>query len=517
MLSGEQPKPTNKFKPKVVARKSKEQRDAIEKLEQERNKERLKEVAAIQRGRGGQRGQRGSFRGRGGPAGMAANGPLGGGFGGAHRGRGGGGGGGGFGGGASGGSGIGRGRMRSTISGASHLHVDDDSDEDSDLLASIDQINVDSDEDEETSRTIKGKLPMRNRVDKALRPLRVERHEHEERVVSVNMESSSSKSAELRQKEQEKKATEEKATAPKKAAVDETPVEEPRVKPEPVDEDTPMADVVPHADDDGFLPAQNVRVRRKVSDPQSVEGPDAVERAPARDPRELLRTKEEIDEYERHQEDLAHVRDLLYYEEPRPKAPQAAAESTTEAAAESTAEPAAEPAEGEAAEEPTEDQQDETANEKLLGQLFLMQFPPMTPSLVVPGSTEEAPAADPAANPQGEVKHEGNDEDVQIVDEAAPTNPMANVITATKNWSLPAGRAGKLNVHKSGRVTMNWGGISFELDRAASVNFVQEALIVSAPETNETEAPPEETVQHAWSMGQLCGKFTVMPNWDQML
>lgn len=510
VLGSEPPKPTNKFRPKVVARKTKEQRDAIEKLEQDRYNERLKEAAAIQRGRGGQRGQRGSFRGRGGTAGMA-HGPLGG----AKRGRGG------------AASAMGRGRIRSAISGGNNVNVDDDSDEgDSSLLISIDQMNLYSDDEE---MDIKGKMPIRRRGgDRGLRPVRVERHEHEERVISVNMESSTSKTTELAEDAAEDQAAESSVAPPAKPAV-----EEPRVKPEPVDDaDTPMTDIAPiQVDDDGFLPAQSVRVRRKVSDPKSVENsaeePIVVERhtrkPKARDPRDLLRTKEEIDEYERHLQDLDHVRDLLYYEVPPPEDPKPAAEPTAEPSTESATAPAPETATGEDAAEEQEDgeKEEKPLNEKLLGQLFLMQFPPMTPNLVVPGSTESGPgpeaAADQAANAGNGVKTEGNDDEVQAAEAAEPSNEPSKVITATTDWSLPAGRAGKLNVHKSGRVTMDWGGISFELDRAAAVDFVQEALIVSAPEASGADAPPEESVRHAWSMGQLSGKFTVMPNWDQML
>ncbi|KAJ5165981.1 hypothetical protein N7492_006277 [Penicillium capsulatum] len=505
VLSGEPPKPTNKFRPKAVARKTKEQRDAIEKLEQERYNERLKEAAAIQRGRGGQRGQRGSFRGRGGAAGMAGHGPLGG----AKRGRGG------------AASAAGRGRMRSAISGGKNIQVDDDSDEDdTSLLISIDQMNLYSDDDDE-DMDIKGKKAMRTRGgDRGLRPVRVERHEHEERVVSVNMESSSSKAAEIRQAAEDEQAANTSDNIPAEPIP-----EEPRVKPEPIDDDdTPMVDVAPpQTDDDGFLPDQKVRVRRKVSDPKSVEEPVVVERETqkpkARDPRDLLRTKEEIDEYERHIQDLDHVRNLLYYEEPPAEAPKPATESTTEAT-----ETATSPGPETAAEEEPTDEEEKPVNEKLLGQLFLMQFPPMTPNLVVPGSTGNAPAADATdattstePHAQDQIKTERNDDEVQVAEDAAQPEEPSHVITATTDWSLPAGRAGKLHVHKSGRVTMDWGGISFELDRAAAVDFAQEALIVSAPEDEGLDAPPEESVQHAWSMGQLSGKFTVTPNWDQML
>jgi DNA-directed RNA polymerase III subunit RPC4 len=88
------------------------------------------------------------------------------------------------------------------------------------------------------------------------------------------------------------------------------------------------------------------------------------------------------------------------------------------------------------------------------------------------------------------------------------------VVTAA-DWQLQAGRAGRLNVHASGRVTMDWGGISFELDRATAVDFLQEALIVSTP-PNVTEDVVDDECK-VWAMGQLSGKFTVTPDWEKML
>ena len=499
-----------KYKPKAVARRSKEERDAIEKEEQERLNERLREAAAIQRGRGN-RGGRGAFRGRGGPMGIGANGPFGSGFGVARRGRGGGlgGAGGGYGGGG-GGSGA-RSRFRSGVSGGSHgMDYDSDSDDEEGLRISIDQIGLESeDEDEDDSQRVKGKMPIRSRD--GLRPIRVTRLPHEERVVSVNMESSTSRTDEIRQKAEEAKIAEEKAkTAAARA------VEEPPVKAEPVDdEDTPMADV-PH-DDDGFLPTQKVRVRRKVSSPRDLATPEPTQTEPvpeptealarvavARDPRELLRTKEEIDEYDRHLEDLNHVRTLLYYEEIK---------KTTEPATE--AEPTTAPQDG-GADEETEDT---TTNRALLGQLFLMQFPPMTPNLAIPSASTTQPSTAPeptqsTRQTEPEVKPEGDD--VQVIHET--TSEIPKVVTAATDWALPAGRVGKLNVHKSGRVTLDWGGISFDLDRATTVDFAQEALIVSsAPEPEDGAPPRDDGENRVWSMGQLCGKFTVMPNWDDML
>lgn len=517
-LPGEPAKPVLKYQPKKnVQRRSKEERDAMSKLEQERHNERLKEAAAIQRGRGGGRG-RGSFRGRGGPVGTGGFGPQGG----ARRGR--------------GGSTFGprsydRSQTHSVFSaGGSRPPMDSyDSDDDGEegIRISIDQIGLSDDSDSELPQDVKGKLPARNTNPelRGLKPVRVQRLEHEDRVISVNMESSTARTDELRKKaEQEAKIAQGEEITPEQE-------EGPRVKTEPVDEDTPMADVVP-VEDDGFLPQQKVRVRRKISDPQSSPvKPKAKAPEPQkvkRDPRELLRTKEEIDEYDRHLEDLAHVRELFREDEPeksaeaQPTEPQAVEPSTENTpAAEGDAETATE---GQGEEDEQQEAEEDKTPKNLLGQLFLMQFPPMTPNLAIPTpeeppATEAAPEAAPQTeNNQDEAKPEGDGVEITDVDNMPPTE-TPKVITAATDWSLPAGKVGKLNVHKSGRITMDWGGISFELDRAAMVDFVQEALIVSSSndDPDVKKEADEEEENRVWSMGQLCGKFTVMPNWDDML
>ena len=521
-LSGEPPKPTMKYQPKKnVQRRSKEERDAMSKLEQERHNERLKEAAAIQRGRGGGRG-RGAFRGRGGPVGTGGFGPQGG----ARRGRGGS---------AFGPRSYDRSQTRSVFSaGGSRPPMDYDSDDDdeSGIRLSIDQIGLSDDSDSDLPQDAKGKLPARSKDPelRGLKPVRVQRLEHEDRVVSVNMESSTARTDELRKKaEHEAKAAQGEEVTPEQE-------EEPRIKAEPVDEDTQMPDIVP-VEDDGFLPQQKVRVRRKISDPESSPvKPKAKAPEPQkvkRDPRELLRTREEIDEYDRHLDDLAHVQELFRESEPEKSAEaQQSGNETVEPSTEKT--PAAEsgtdtPAEGEAEadKQETDEQAEDKTAKNLVGQLFLMQFPPMTPNLTIPGSENPDPPAPEAAgeaepetnNTQNDVKTEGNE--VEITDaDAPPPTETPKVITANTDWSLPAGKAGKLNVHKSGRITMDWGGISFELDRAAMVDFVQEALIVSSSQDEpgvKKEDGQEEEENRAWSMGQLCGKFTVMPNWDEML
>ncbi|KAH8429559.1 putative DNA-directed RNA polymerase III RPC4 [Aspergillus melleus] len=421
--------------------------------------------------------------------------------------------------------------------GSGHASRDVSSDEsDNEVRVSIDQINLESDEDEpaQTEDKKKGKMAVKNADrhggEKGLRPIRVERHEHEERVVSVNMESSSSKSAELRQQAQAQ-ATQDDALFVQdddQETTQESKEGEPRVKQEPTDDDQAMEDVAAHDDtiitDDGLLPVQKVKVRRNLG---SRETSTAVETPPPKDPKSLLRTKEDIEEFDRHAHDLDMMKDLLSREEKEEKEPAREKEPDTEQSEK--------PAEGESdtaaddKEKDAEDKEDESDQGKLAGQLFLMQFPPMTPNLVVPSESDENAegSADNAQQADNDgtttnggvrfqeptVKHEDGVEVLDGADETTAREP-SKVVTAT-DWQLPAGRVGKLNVHASGRVSMNWGGISFELDRATAVDFLQEALIVSTP-PNAEEVDAEDD-KRVWAMGQLSGKFTVTPDWSKML
>ncbi|KAJ5770344.1 uncharacterized protein N7511_002395 [Penicillium nucicola] len=506
-LGGEPAKPVLKYKPKAVGRRSKQEREEIERLEQERYNERLKEAAAIQRGRGGTA-RRAGFRGRGG-AGMS----MGGGFGG----RGGKRGGGRFGGGGGGGGGgVGSGRNRSGYTGGDRSRGNDSSDDEGGIRMSIDQINLDSDEDDyDMDKDTKGKMPSRSVIERALRPVRIPRHEHEERVISVNMESSSSRAAELREKAEKEKAAKES---------EKRRTDEPSIKPDPEDEDTVMAGDIPHADDDGFLPTQSVRVRsalsqsptkRRTAERSSQPVPSPEPELP--DPRSLLHTKEEIEEYDRHMEDLSMIKELLV---PPPSTKKATPEAQTEGATEASTADASTTPEEQGVEKENEEEEEESY---LSGKLFLMQFPPMTPNLRIVGTENAQEQPEAAPQNQNPIKREGGEE-VEIVETTQPTavKQEKDIITANKPWSLPAGRVGKLNVHKSGRVTLDWGGISMELDRGAPVQFAQEAVIVSPPvnpnaDAEEDDPEADQSENRVWSMGEVAGKFTVTPNWDEML
>ncbi|RAL14917.1 putative DNA-directed RNA polymerase III RPC4 [Aspergillus homomorphus CBS 101889] len=326
------------------------------------------------------------------------------------------------------------------------------------------------------------------------------------------------KEAEAKAKRKEEKKKEDNALfVEQDDEVDEEEDNESPVKEEPTDDDDRVMTDVPRVDeaatmvDDNLLPVQKVKVRRKLSPSKSVSETSSAVPSPEPevvvDPKSLLRTKEEIEEYERHEQDLEIVKDL-FQKEPRPEAPETSAGTSAAAA------------EGEEKDKEGEGQQqeeeDESAKDKLAGQLFLMQFPPLTPNLVLPGTetTDAAPTEQPPPSQQP-VKREDEMEIVDGEDEATVARGSSKLVTAA-DPGLSAGRVGKLNVHASGRVTMDWGGISFDLDRATAVDFLQEALIVSTPPNAGDEEFPDDE-KKVWAMGQLSGKFTVTPNWEKML
>jgi DNA-directed RNA polymerase III subunit RPC4 len=137
--------------------------------------------------------------------------------------------------------------------------------------------------------------------------------------------------------------------------------------------------------------------------------------------------------------------------------------------------------------------------------LYLFQFPPLTPVLVDP--TEEI-----------EVKQEPETE-FQPVQSASEkigsaavkkeegveerTKRKSDVMTAD-NMQLPSGLAGTLRVHKSGKVTLDWGGTDLEVRYGTEVDFLQDVVMA------------DETEQAAWAVGQVEKKMVCIPNWQKL-
>ncbi|EEP79953.1 predicted protein [Uncinocarpus reesii 1704] len=479
---GTAPKPTLKYQPKAVVRRSKEEREARERLEAERQRERISEAAATRRTAArGDRG-RGRGRGRGGAFGRIAadaGGPLG-------SGR-------------SGRFGVKydqAGGKRSGIYGGGSGDVSSDEGSDYGPRFSIDQINISSDSEGETADVGKGKAPakMASAGSRGLRPIRVERQEHVERTVDINTEASSSKSAELRRQAKEKagkddslfvESDDEVIEGPADVEmVDSTAEAGPQLKEEPTDTGAGIADDVPAAIDDTGAPSIPKKAPKKTI---------------IKDPRSLFQTKEERQEYDRYEQDIEQLKETL------------GNISTTDTTLGDQADDEAKV-------------KNEAIKDERQGRLFLLQFPPMTPNLMAPSArkndVEEATSTPATQAPESITIKAENGTATQIPLDGGPTNPpvpgksaSSHPLISATNSSLPPGRVGKLNIHKSGRATIDWGGISLELNKGSDVDFLQDAVVASDSKPGDNSGSDRKI----WAMSQVSGKFVVTPDWDKLL
>ncbi|KAI5285091.1 hypothetical protein KEM54_000841 [Ascosphaera aggregata] len=521
---GATPKPTLRYQPRAVARRSKEERFKIEQQEVEENKKRAAEAAAIRRahnassgegrgrGRGRGRGSRGAGDSRGGRAGFnnrSIKMEYG-----------------------------GSGRRSGTQSGV-NSPASSDEDETGGRF-SIEQINIDSDEenedvdDDDGEDRIKGKQPERaSAASKGMRPERLERHEHIERQVGVNTEAAASKSAQ-KKIEAEKQAAEWSAEDEDESlffrseddedyesdqaeitdvrtvkGTDEAAESGPRIKQEP-DTDVTMVDNIfsrtAKTDQQSTLPRRKGKKTKKV-----------------RDPRSQLQTEEERQEYDRYAQEVSELKrslgtlttDDTTTEEEKPEGAELTEEDKKRA---------------------LQRQEAEIIKAERQQRLFLVQFPPMTPNLIDPVNRAAANQGSANATTDTDAVREISNPD-GVKQESKETSPFATpsisqptsspMISATHN-KVPPGQAGKLQIHASGRATITWGGVRFELNKGSDVSFLQDAIlmeeqkplsgsstpsIVAAGNTGR-DGPPEKSI---WAMSQVSGKFVVSPDWDAML
>ena len=153
--------------------------------------------------------------------------------------------------------------------------------------------------------------------------------------------------------------------------------------------------------------------------------------------------------------------------------------------------------------------------------LYLFQFPPILPMLIDPDAPvpikEEPDVAESAANPVPKDKGPKikKEEGVKL---QAQSQANADLLNATKG-ELPGGRLGKLQVHKSGRVTLSWGGdgtenvsegrgnthgAKMEIKWGAEVDCLQDVVLVDMGEEEKK----------AYAFGQVGAKIVVIPDWE---
>lgn len=169
------------------------------------------------------------------------------------------------------------------------------------------------------------------------------------------------------------------------------------------------------------------------------------------------------------------------------------------------------------------------------GQLYLFQFPPLTPMLVDPAQSDEIqikqehaveiPNSNPAPPAQSGVKGKEKEKGPQIKKEedakeevkaqAQVAAEKAKVLTAD-GGHLPSGVAGKLNVHQSGKVTLEWGGTNLEVRWGSEVDFLQDIVLTDGGSGDAEGAEKAGKERDAFALGQVQKKIVVIPDWQKI-
>lgn len=160
---------------------------------------------------------------------------------------------------------------------------------------------------------------------------------------------------------------------------------------------------------------------------------------------------------------------------------------------------------------------------------YLFQFPPIVPDLYAEKiKTEPGEAELNGADPKPE-----NDE--------RPAPPKAG---ESRRPYIEPGRVGKLRVHASGKMTLDWGGTALAAGQGMDINFLQSVMMMKldadenlhgeldssangemdgAPATPTTsQSTPRPARKKDWngevaSFGQVRGKIVVTPDWAEIL
>ncbi|PTB62857.1 hypothetical protein BBK36DRAFT_1183717 [Trichoderma citrinoviride] len=169
---------------------------------------------------------------------------------------------------------------------------------------------------------------------------------------------------------------------------------------------------------------------------------------------------------------------------------------------------------------------DETANKD--GRLYLFQFPPLLPPLKQ------------VAAPQPRIKVKEEEQHASASLHATPLSGAATPVDLTQQGGgggesssdddededeeeerrhgfrtqalSNGGLIGRLNVRRSGKVELDWGGRILEMSPAAGMNFLTTAVIVE-----ESDEKPQNgvTTGESIGMGKIMGRFVLAPIWSE--
>ena len=145
--------------------------------------------------------------------------------------------------------------------------------------------------------------------------------------------------------------------------------------------------------------------------------------------------------------------------------------------------------------------------------MILFQFPPLTPMLIDPNapvSIKQEPGVPISTPADPKVKKENpNDTTAKDAAAAALAAEAAKTLTAA-GARLPPGFAGKLHVHKSGKVTLDWGAgagaggaASMEVRWGSEVDFLQDVVLA-------------DQEGKGYALGRVQKKVVVVPDWQRI-
>jgi DNA-directed RNA polymerase III subunit RPC4 len=153
------------------------------------------------------------------------------------------------------------------------------------------------------------------------------------------------------------------------------------------------------------------------------------------------------------------------------------------------------------------------------GRLYLFQFPPVLPSLVNKIKKEEATNG----GPEPMEVEAGPSKATEAIDLTKP-DPEEAVFIETQHGSFQVppelvteeGFVGKLTVRKSGRVLLDWGGTILELGRGVESDYLTTTMIVEGlgeeGSSNGSANPPRTGT----GMGKVMGNFVLTPDFEAM-
>ncbi|KAF7512125.1 hypothetical protein GJ744_002287 [Endocarpon pusillum] len=186
------------------------------------------------------------------------------------------------------------------------------------------------------------------------------------------------------------------------------------------------------------------------------------------------------------------------------------------------------------------------------GRLYLFQFPPLTPMLINPSQPQKqaeiksepnapASASAPAPTEPQVKKEDGADTKTALNTTSATESERPQLLTACNPSSLPAGPAGKLHVHQSGKVTLEWGhgghtneATNLEVKWGTEVDFLQDVVLLTSSSSPSSAAGGgggggggrdggDQSVsggfdggKKAWALSQVRNKFVVVPDWGRI-